>query len=63
VRRHLKQVAEPVLPRLAVLSYNEIGRDVDIELVGRVGLDGPATSGGFSGDGSDTNPTAGMVSA
>ncbi len=40
VRRHLKQVSEPVLPRLAVISYNEIQRDVDIQMVARVSLDG-----------------------
>ncbi|MCW2955294.1 MAG: flagellar biosynthesis protein FlhA [Thermoleophilia bacterium] len=40
VRRHLKQVSEPVLPRLAVVSYNEIQRDVDIQMVARVSLDG-----------------------
>jgi len=39
VRRHLKQISEPVLPRLAVLSYNEIQRDIDIQMVGRVSLD------------------------
>jgi flagellar biosynthesis protein FlhA len=44
VRRHLKQVSEPVLPRLSVLSYNEIQRDIDIQMVGRVSLtpDAPA---------------------
>jgi flagellar biosynthesis protein FlhA len=42
VRRHLKQVSEPVLPRLAVVSYNEIQRDVDIQMVARVTLDGGA---------------------
>ena len=42
VRRHLKQVSEPVLPRLAVISYNEIQRDVDIQMVARVALDGTA---------------------
>ena len=54
VRRHLKQVSEPVIPRLAVVSYNEIQRDVDIQLVARVSLDG--------GDGAVAND-AGMVSA
>ncbi|MCW2926503.1 MAG: flagellar biosynthesis protein FlhA [Thermoleophilia bacterium] len=54
VRRHLKQVSEPVLPRLAVVSYNEIQRDVDIQMVARVSLDGGA--GAMADD-------AGMVSA
>jgi flagellar biosynthesis protein FlhA len=54
VRRHLKQVSEPVLPRLAVVSYNEIQRDVDIQMVARVSLD--AAGGAMAGD-------AGMVSA
>jgi flagellar biosynthesis protein FlhA len=54
VRRHLKQVSEPVLPRLAVVSYNEIQRDVDIQMVARVSLDGGGAS--MAGD-------AGMVSA
>ena len=54
VRRHLKQVSEPVLPRLAVVSYNEIQRDVDIQMVARVSLDG--SGGAMAGD-------AGMVSA
>jgi flagellar biosynthesis protein FlhA len=54
VRRHLKQVSEPVLPRLAVVSYNEIQRDVDIQMVARVSLDGGGAS--MAGE-------AGMVSA
>ncbi|MCB0880503.1 MAG: FHIPEP family type III secretion protein, partial [Thermoleophilia bacterium] len=54
VRRHLKQVSEPVLPRLAVVSYNEIQRDVDIQMVARVSLDGG--DGAVAGD-------AGMVNA
>jgi len=54
VRRHLKQVSEPVVPRLAVVSYNEIQRDVDIQMVARVSLDG--------GGGAMAND-AGMVSA
>jgi flagellar biosynthesis protein FlhA len=54
VRRHLKQVSEPVLPRLAVVSYNEIQRDVDIQMVARVSLDGDG--GAVAGD-------TGMVSA
>jgi flagellar biosynthesis protein FlhA len=54
VRRHLKQVSEPVLPRLAVISFNEIQRDVNIEMVARVSLDGQ--DGAFAGD-------TGMVSA
>ncbi|MCZ4496872.1 MAG: flagellar biosynthesis protein FlhA, partial [Thermoleophilia bacterium] len=54
VRRHLKQVSEPVLPRLAVVSYNEIQRDVDIQMVARVSLDG--NDGAMTGD-------SGMVSA
>ncbi|MEO6867092.1 MAG: flagellar biosynthesis protein FlhA, partial [Gaiellales bacterium] len=54
IRRHLKQVSEPVLPRLAVVSYNEIQRDVDIQMVARVSLDG---AGGAMAD------DAGMVSA
>jgi flagellar biosynthesis protein FlhA len=54
VRRHLKQVSEPVLPRLAVVSYNEIQRDVDIQMVARVSLDG--NGGAVAGD-------SGMVSA
>ena len=54
VRRHLKQVSEPVIPRLAVVSYNEIQRDVDIQMVARVSLDGG--SGAMADD-------AGMVSA
>ena len=54
VRRHLKQVSEPVLPRLAVVSYNEIQRDVDIQMVARVSLDGGMDS--MAGD-------PGMVSA
>ncbi|MCW2974411.1 MAG: flhA, partial [Thermoleophilia bacterium] len=53
VRRHLKQVSEPVLPRLTVVSYNEIQRDVDIQMVARVSLDG----------GSAATADAGMVSA
>lgn len=55
VRRHLKQVSEPVLPRLAVVSYNEIQRDVDIQMVARVSLDGGAGEA-ITGD-------AGMVNA
>jgi flagellar biosynthesis protein FlhA len=54
VRRHLKQVSEPVLPRLAVVSYNEIQRDVDIQMVARVSLDGGNAA--MAGD-------SGMVSA
>jgi flagellar biosynthesis protein FlhA len=53
VRRHLKQVSEPVLPRLTVVSYNEIQRDVDIQMVARVSLDG----------GGAATADAGMVSA
>ena len=54
VRRHLKQVSEPVVPRLVVVSYNEIQRDVDIQMVARVSLDGGTAS--MAADG-------GMVSA
>jgi flagellar biosynthesis protein FlhA len=36
VRRHLKQLAEQVVPRLPVLSYNEIQPDVEIRTVGMV---------------------------
>jgi flagellar biosynthesis protein FlhA len=46
VRRHLKQVSEPVLPRLAVLSYNEIDRDVEIQMVGRISLDAADAAAG-----------------
>ena len=53
VRRHLKQVSEPVLPRLAVLSYNEIERDIEIQMVGRVSLQGDT----------GIDSAAGMVSA
>ncbi len=44
VRRHLKQVSAAMLPRLAVFSYNEIGRDIDIQMVGRVSLDSGAAN-------------------
>jgi flagellar biosynthesis protein FlhA len=38
VRRHLKQLSEQVLPRLAVLSYNEIHAGVELRTVGMVSL-------------------------
>jgi flagellar biosynthesis protein FlhA len=37
VRAGLKQITSAVLPRLAVLSLNEIARDTDVESVGQVG--------------------------
>jgi flagellar biosynthesis protein FlhA len=37
VRAGLKQITSAVLPRLAVLSLNEITRDTDVEAVGQVG--------------------------
>ena len=37
VRAGLKQITSAVLPRLAVLSLNEITRDTDVESVGQVG--------------------------
>jgi len=36
VRMHLKRMTEAALPTLAVLSYNEIPRDVNVESVGMV---------------------------
>ena len=39
VRRHLQQLSEQVLPRLAVFSYNEIQPEVDIRAAGTVSLD------------------------
>ena len=36
VRMHLKRITEAALPTLAVLSYNEIPRDVNVESVGMV---------------------------
>jgi len=39
VRAGLKQITQAVLPRLAVLSLNEITRDTEVESVGQVGSD------------------------
>ncbi|MEX0712126.1 MAG: FHIPEP family type III secretion protein, partial [Pirellulales bacterium] len=36
IRAALKQMTAPHLPQLAVLSYNEISRDTQIESVGLV---------------------------
>ena len=40
VRRHLKQISEQVLPRLAVFSYNEIQPDIEIRTVGSISTTG-----------------------
>ena len=48
VRAGLKQISMTTLPKLAVLSLNEITRDTEVESVGLVGLElqsNPATNG------------------
>jgi len=39
IRQHLKKLTESALPALAVLSYNEVIRDVNVESHGMVGVD------------------------
>jgi flagellar biosynthesis protein FlhA len=50
IRAGLKQMTEPHLPRLVVLSYNEITRDTQIESLGVV-MDGAGAGGRGSGVG------------
>jgi flagellar biosynthesis component FlhA len=42
VRAQVKKIADAVQPGIVVLSYNEIVRDVKVESVGMVGLEGAA---------------------
>jgi len=46
VRAGLKQIAAAAMPRLAVLSLNEVTRDTEVDVVGQVGIDvlEPATA-------------------
>mgnify|MGYP003577704815 CR=1 FL=1 len=37
IRPAIKQITEPHMPQLAVLSYNEVTRDTKVESVGMVG--------------------------
>ncbi|QDT23722.1 Flagellar biosynthesis protein FlhA [Gimesia chilikensis] len=39
IRAGLKQITSPLLPRLVVLSLNEITRDTDVEAIGQVSAD------------------------
>ena len=39
VRAGLKQITSTTLPKLAVLSLNEVTRDTDVESVGQVSVD------------------------
>ena len=40
IRSSVRRLVAPSLPRLYVLSYQELRRDTDIQPVGRVSLDG-----------------------
>ncbi|QDT29750.1 Flagellar biosynthesis protein FlhA [Gimesia panareensis] len=39
IRAGLKQITSPLLPRLVVLSLNEITRDTDVEAIGQISAD------------------------